>query len=132
MIKLLDTLKSREEFGQFIRFCIVGVIATGLHYGIYLLLMNLMNTSVAYTIGYVLSFFCNMYLTSVFTFKKKLTVAKGGGFLLSHGVNYALHILFLNLFLWMGVSKQWAPIPVYCLIVPINFLLVRFVFKKFK
>jgi hypothetical protein len=46
-------------------------------------------------------------------------------------VNYLLHMLFLNLFLWIGVAEQWAPIPVYCLVVPINFLLVRTVFKRF-
>lgn len=133
MINVVEIIKS-QKFREFVRFCIVGVIATGIHYGIYLGLIYLtsINTNVAYTVGYVLSFFCNLYLTSRFTFKEKLTVAKGGGFVLSHGVNYLLHMLFLNLFLWMGIARQWAPIPTYCLVVPINFLLVRFVFKRFK
>ena len=120
----------RELFLQFVRFGIVGVFATAFHYGIYWLLMYYMNASVAYTIGYVLSFVANFFLTSYFTFKKKATVKKGVGFVLSHGVNYLLHIVLLNVFLWMGLSKALAPIPVFCIVIPVNFLLVRYVFKK--
>ena len=46
------------------------------------------------------------------------------------GFIYLLHVAFLNLFLWLGVSKSLAPIPVFAIVIPINFLLVRFVFKK--
>lgn len=121
---------SKQIFYQFLRFGIVGVIATSLHYGIYWVLMHYMNASVAYTIGYILSFVANFFLTSYFTFKKKATIKKGAGFALSHGVNYLLHIVLLNIFLWMGVSKTIAPVPVFCIVIPVNFLLVRFVFKK--
>ena len=117
---------------EFVRFCIVGAIATGVHYGVYLLLYRFINANVAYTIGYGLSFCLNLYLTARFTFKEKLTLARGGGFALSHGVNYVLHILFLNLFLYLGIAEKWAPIPVYCCVVPINFVLVRTVFRKIK
>ena len=120
----------KELFLQFIRFCIVGIFATALHYGIYWLLMHYVNASVAYTIGYGLSFVANFFLTSYFTFQKKVTVKKGMGFALSHGVNYLLHIILLNVFLWMGLSKALAPIPVLCIVIPVNFLLVRYVFKK--
>ena len=120
----------KELFLQFVRFCIVGVFATALHYGIYLLLMHDMNASIAYTIGYVLSFVANFFLTSYFTFKKKATVKRGVGFGLSHGINYLLHIVLLNVFLWMGLSKAFSPIPVFCIVIPVNFMLVRYVFKK--
>lgn len=121
---------SKQTFFQFFRFGIVGVFATALHYGIYWLLMHYMNASVAYTIGYVLSFVANFFLTSYFTFKKRATMKKGVGFAMSHGVNYLLHMVLLNVFLWMGLSKSIAPIPVFCIVIPVNFLLVRFVFKK--
>lgn len=129
---ILKAIIHSSKSAEFIRFCIVGGIATGIHYGIYLCLIYTtnINTNIAYTIGYVLSFLGNLYLTSRFTFKKKLTATKCGGFALSHGINYCLHILFLNIFLWLGVAKQWAPIPTYCIVVPINFMLVRFVFNK--
>jgi predicted histidine transporter YuiF (NhaC family) len=48
----------------------------------------------------------------------------------SHGVNYVLHMILLNIFLRIGIPSSFAPIPVYCIAVPVNFLLVRTVFRK--
>ena len=112
-----------------IRFCIVGVLATIVHYGIYLLLKGVINVSVAYTIGYVISFIGNFVLTNVYTFKTLATAKKGIGFVICHVINYLLHIGLLNVFIWMGVPSSLAPIPVYCIVVPVNFLLVRKVVK---
>lgn len=112
-----------------IRFCIVGVLATIVHYGIYLLLKGVINVSVAYTIGYVISFIGNFVLTNVYTFKTQATAKKGIGFVICHMINYLLHIGLLNVFIWMGVPSSLAPIPVYCIVVPVNFLLVRKVVK---
>lgn len=112
-----------------IRFCIVGVLATIVHYGIYLLLKGVINVSVAYTIGYVISFIGNFVLTNVYTFKTQATAKKGIGFVICHVINYLLHIGFLNVFIWLGVPSSLAPIPVYCIVVPVNFLLVRKVVK---
>ena len=112
-----------------IRFCIVGVLATIVHYGIYLLLKGVINVSVAYTIGYVISFIGNFVLTNVYTFKAQATAKKGIGFVICHVINYLLHIGLLNVFIWLGVPSSLAPIPVYCIVVPVNFLLVRKVVK---
>ena len=112
-----------------IRFCIVGVLATIVHYGIYLLLKGVINVSVAYTIGYVISFIGNFVLTNVYTFKTQATAKKGIGFVICHVINYLLHIGLLNVFIWLGVPSSLAPIPVYCIVVPVNFLLVRKVLK---
>ncbi len=125
-------MEKKAVIGEFVRFGIVGVLATALHYGIYWLLMHVMNVNIAYTTGYVLSFIANFYLTSYFTFGtapswKKL-VGMGG----AHGVNYLLHIVLLNTFLYLGVSKAWAPLPVFAIAIPVNFILVRFVFKSKK
>lgn len=115
---------------EFVRFCIVGFIATAIHYGVYYLLLRLLNVNVAYTIGYIVSWCCNFYLTSRFTFKSKANVKKGVGFALSHLVNYLLHMLLFNLFIYLGASEAIAPIFVYCCVIPINFVLVRTVFKS--
>ena len=112
-----------------IRFCIVGVLATIVHYGIYLLLKGVINVSVAYTFGYVISFIGNFVLTNVYTFKTQATAKKGIGFVICHVINYLLHIGLLNVFIWLGVPSSLAPIPVYCIVVPVNFLLVRKVLK---
>lgn len=126
----LKQLLSSTMTKEFIRFAIVGVVATGIHYGVYLLLLRWMKVNVAYSFGYVFSLCCNLLLTSFFTFRERITWKKTAGFLASHGVNYVLHIVFLNLFLYLGITEQWAPIPVYCIVIPINFILVRTAFKK--
>ena len=118
------------KFREFVRFAIVGLIATGIHYGVYYLLNLFINVNVAYTVGYLVSWIVNLYLTAHFTFRSALSFKKGVGFALSHLVNYVLHMLFLNLFLAIGVSEEIAPLFVFAVVIPINFLLVRFVFKS--
>lgn len=135
---MIKQLLQSNRFQEFLRFCIVGVVATAVHYGVYLLLIRVVKidegwwTNVAYSFGYLMGFICNLWLSAHFTFKEEITVKRGIGFTVSNMVNYGLHLLFLNLFLWVGIPEQWAPIPVYCIVVPINFFLVRFVFKKMK
>ncbi len=42
----------------------------------------------------------------------------------AHLVNYLLHIILLNVFLYLGVSKAWAPVPgVLRIAIPVNFYL---------
>ncbi len=115
-----------------LRFAVVGVIATATHYSMYLLLLHLFSEAIAYTIGYTISFVCNFILTCLFTFRKKANIKRGVGFGLAHLVNYCLQVSLLKAFLWIGMSNIVAPIPVYCIAVPINFILVRYVFYKKK
>lgn len=122
----------RQTINEALRFLIVGVIATSIHYVIYWILMHWMSINVAYTIGYILSFICNFLLSSIFTFRSKATVSRGLGFCGAHLTNYLLHILFLNLFCYLGISAEIAPLFVYMIVVPVNFILVRLVFKKIK
>lgn len=118
--------------GQALRFGMVGVFATALHYGIYYVLQQIINVNVAYTIGYVLSFLANFYLTARFTFRSAPSWSKLTGMGGAHAVNYLLHLALLNLFLWLGVREEWAPFPVFAIAVPVNFLLVRWVFSEKK
>ena len=45
-----------KQIPEFLRFVMVGLFATGLHYGIYFVLQKFIQVNVAYTLGYVLSF----------------------------------------------------------------------------
>ena len=129
---------SRDKILEFVRFCIVGLIATGIHYGIYLLLIKIISLegkiwiNTVYLIGFIVSWFCNFWLTAKITFKTHVSLKRGVGFAVTHGINYLLHLFFLNIFLALGITEQIAPIPVFCCVVPINFLLVRTVFKSNK
>lgn len=121
-----------NRYKEFIRFGIVGVLATTIHYSVYLVLNLIIVSWLAYSIGYGISFLCNFYLSSVFTFKAKASIKRGIGFGISHGINYLLHIVLLSLFLKLGIKEEFAPIPVFAIVIPINFVLVRFVFKSGK
>ncbi|MCH3995199.1 MAG: GtrA family protein [Prevotella sp.] len=125
---------SRRNLKQIVRFGIVGFCATLIQYGIYWLLIHLIRfpghthlwLTAAMTIAYLISFVFNFIASTHFTFQVKANAKRGAGFLFSHIVNYFLQMATLNLFLLMGMGHSWAPIPMFCICVPVNFLLVRF------
>ena len=116
-------MQKKDTLGELIRFAIVGTTSAGIHYAIYWILQHWINVNVAYTIGYVLSFLVNYYLTAHFTFKEKTSTKNGIGFGGAH---------LFNFFLWIGLSRELAPLAVLAIAVPTNFVMVRFVFKHFK
>ena len=121
---------NKNTIQEIFRFGIVGIIATITHYAIYWILSLYINHNIAYTLGYAISFICNFFLTAHFTFKKKATLKKGIGFGISHLCNYIIQLGLLNLFIYIGINKVMAPLFVFAIAIPINFILVRFVFKS--
>ena len=129
IINRLDE-QQREKLGEIIRFGIVGVVATLIQAGTYCLLVTVLNYVVANTIAYIVSFLFNYIASTHYTFRVKSTAKRGAGFLLSHVVNYLLQTASLAFFIWMGMEKRLALIPMFCICVPVNFLLVRYFLKK--
>lgn len=128
----MELLRGKSIISELLRFGIVGGLATATHYGIYIFGIQFINVNIAYTVGYALSFIVNYYLSARFTFRSKSSVKKAIGFTLSHIVNYGVHIGLLNLFIHLGCSPKWTPIPVFLIAIPLNFILVRLVFKSKK
>lgn len=58
-----------KQIPEFLRFVMVGLFATGLHYGIYFVLQKFIQVNVAYTLGYVLSFVANFLSYGLFYFR---------------------------------------------------------------
>ena len=111
---------------------------------------NKLALTITYSIGYIVSFIGNYILSLKWTFRTEGSVKKGLGFAFSHAVNYGMHIGLLNLFLYLGVGglmvrclqavvpwlvemfpilghgEDIVPFAVYVIVVPVNFLLVRF------
>jgi len=123
---------TREYIGEIIRFSIVGVLVTAIHYAVYWLLQLVVNVNIAWTAGYIAGFIVNYYLSARYIFREKTSAENGAGFSGAHLINYFLQMGLLNFFLWAGLSPTLAPVGVYAVSVPVNFLLVRFVFKHFK
>lgn len=123
------TQKRRQQLGEVVRFAIVGAAATIIQYGIYWALLYWMSPTVAMTIGYAVSFAFNFIASTRYTFRVEASAKRGAGFVVSHIVNYALQMAVLNAAIWIGVPKLWAPVPMFCVCVPVNFLLVRYFLK---
>lgn len=111
---------------------------------------NDVGLSVTYALGYGVSFIGNYVASLKWTFKTAGSLGKGIGFAFSHLVNFGLHMGLLNVLLWwgggdviarfvrgtapllverfplLGSGETWLPVPVFCLVVPINFLMVRY------
>ena len=120
----------RDQIIQFIRFCIVGTVAAGIHYGIYYILLRIgAGHNLAYATGYILAFICNFIATSYFTFRSSPSWGRFVGFAGSHAVNFILHMVLLNVFLWMGMHELIAPIVVMLVAMLVQYTILNFVFK---
>ena len=120
----------RQRTGELLRFGVVGITATVLQYGVYRAALCRLDHNLAMTIGYVVSFIFNFFASTRYTFRVDETTGRGLGFALSHVVNYLLQMATLNLFIGVGLSKSLAPVPMFAVCVPINFVLVRFFLKQ--
>lgn len=116
----------KERLFELSRFAIVGILATAIHYAIYYVTLPYLSHNAAFTVGYVVSFLCNYGLSSKFTFRVGTSVKQFVGFGLSHATNYFIQIVLLNLSIGLGMPETLAPLPVYAIAVPINYLMVRF------
>ena len=128
---MLRDIIHNKKFHEIVKFVIVGGIATLLQIVIYYLLSSTMSHNWALLISYAISLIINFLLTVFFTFQVKPTATKGAGFLTSHAINFTLQFVLINLFIYIGIGKQIAIIPVLAICIPINFLLVRHSMKKF-
>jgi putative flippase GtrA len=122
--------RKHPKWAEVFRFGVVGCIAVAVQYGVYGGLLWLLPYNVAYTIGYLISFAVNYWLTTSFTFPTKRNKRNGLGFILCHVVNYLLQVGLLNVFIRLGCPELWVPIPVFAICVPTNFILVRLVMKR--
>ena len=113
----------KKTISEILRFGVTGCVATLVHYLVYYVLMTFINTSVAFTIGYIVSFVLNYIMSARFTFRKKTSARNGIGFCGAHLINYFLQIVLLNIFIHLNVPERFAPLPVYCISIPVNFLI---------
>lgn len=92
----------------------VGVGATLVHLGVYLLLNWLFDLSetdawgitATYAVGYLVSFVANYVATLRWTFKTQGSVRKSLGFAFSHLVNAFMHLILLNFFRAVGEGMR--------------------------
>ena len=128
--KIKAIYESDPKYGEFLRFCINGALAVGIQYAVYWVLIHWMGANAAYTLSYLVSFCCNFLVTSYWTFHSRPTWKRLTGFGGSHVVNFLVQLSFLNVYLWLGIPKEWAALLAMGSAVPINFALLKWVYKK--
>lgn len=129
---VLDTLRHSSGWkASLVRYSVVALLTTGFHYGVYLLLNFVVNPHVSYTLSYILEVVLNYLLTSYFTFLSRPSTRSVGGYLLVRLMAYLIEIGLFSLFLWIGISKTFAPLPVFLCVGIFNFLsMYKVVFRK--
>jgi len=118
-----------EKFWQFVRFGVNGCLSSAVHIGVYYLLLAWVSVNAAYITGYVVSFVVNFFMTSYFTFRTRPTLKRFIGFSGSHAVNFLLHVVLLNVLLFLGVHPMVAPFFVIAIAMLVQFTILRWVFK---
>ena len=124
--------RKKDRLLEIVRFGISGVISTLSLYVSYILLLNWLDARISYSIAYLFAFVINYLLTTLFTFKVKKSIKNIIGFIASNIINYFISIIFLYIFLKIGLNKQVAPIPTLILAAISNYFIVRIVMLKYK
>lgn len=119
-----------EKRKQFLRFCINGVVATAIQYGTYIILLPYLNAYASNTVAYILSFLYNFISTSYWTFRSKPSIRRLAGFCGSHLINYLSQQFFLFIALSLFIQGRYAALIAMACAVPINFALLRIVYRK--
>ncbi|MEA5153640.1 GtrA family protein [Raineyella sp.] len=109
-----------------VKFCLVGVVNTGVYYGVYLLLFRLMPYVAAHLIGWTVAVVVSYLLNSWFTYRVRPTWLK----LLVYPLSSLPNVLFTTfgvvlLVEVLGVGKGIAPLIAGLAAVPVSYLLAK-------
>lgn len=132
MAKSIKEIYNDPKIGEFVRFCIVGVIATALDACIFYLVRIFASYQIALVSGYCLSLIVNYLLTIYWTFRKKPSAGNLLGVIGAHLFNlFVVRMSLMWLFVNMaGIPDRIAYIPTLLISMVTNFLVVRFAVNR--
>jgi putative flippase GtrA len=117
---------------QVLLFLIVGFTNTILSYVIYLGLLQIWHYAWAFTGAFVLGLIYTGLLNIRVTFARQPTVAACVVFSAYYGLYYVFALLLLRLFVeGFGIDEHYAPVLMLPIVVPINFVMTRFIVHRF-
>lgn len=124
--------KVYNKYGEFIRFCIVGVICTLIDAAIFYLFRTFANYQVSLVSGYIISLLVNYFLTVYWTFKVNSSVNNAFRIVFAHLFNLfvvrmSLMYLFINI---TSINDRLAYIPTLIISVITNFIILKIIIKK--
>ena len=129
--KIIDKIKHEPQLMEFVRFCIVGALCTGIDAAIFYTVRFVACYQVALMTGYCISLLANYFLTVYWTFRIKPSKKNVGSVVVAHLVN--LFVVRMGL-MWIFVQLCYLPdniayIPTLVISVIVNFFLVKIAVK---
>jgi putative flippase GtrA len=114
--------------GAVVRFAVVGVVNTGVYYGVYLLLRALMPYVVATVAALAVAMVGSFFLSCYWTFRTRPTWRKFALFPLGNVSSYAMTTLGVVVLVeWVGLDDRLAPLLAAVAALPVTFLLSRWI-----
>ncbi|WP_424193880.1 GtrA family protein [Ampullimonas aquatilis] len=121
-------MHTRYKFMRWVRFLAVGTLNTGVTLGLYYLLQEITYYQIAYTIAYGIGILISYYLNTTLVFKEPVRLKSLATYPLVYLTQYLLSALFLSLFIEIfNISTQIGPILVSIIMIPITYLMSRWV-----
>lgn len=132
----MNTLQmmQNKRMQEFIRFCIVGIIATGTDAVLFYLVRLFAVYQIALICGYIISLVINYFLTVTWTFNQKPSAKNALGVFAAHMLNLFVVRMGLMWFFvtYLGMTDKWSYLPTLAVSVFTNFFVVRYAIKKYQ
>lgn len=126
-------ISKKARLWEFVRFCIVGTICTGIDACVYYLLCNITYYQIALITGYLLSLVINYFLTVYWTFKSKPNINNIVGIIAAHIFNLFIVRMGLMFILveMLQLNNQVSYIPTLIISVLSNYYIIKKVVEKY-
>ncbi|MBQ5476564.1 MAG: GtrA family protein [Bacteroidaceae bacterium] len=142
MNEKIKSLKENQKLLEFVKFCIVGGISTGIDACIFFTVKQFacifftvkqfIINMIALVSGYAISFIANYFMTVLWTFKSKPNKKNAIGVLAAHLINlFVVRFGLMHLFVEIcKIDSNIAYIPTLLISIVASFILVRLAVKK--
>ncbi len=116
------------RLGRIVRFGLVGVVNTGVYYGLYLLLRELVPYLAAHVAAFVLAMVGSYFLNCYFTFRTTPSWRTFLLFPLSNLTNFVVTTTGLYVLVaWLAVNQRIAPLLASAVAIPFTFIIAQLV-----
>lgn len=122
----------RARLRRIAGFVIGGGFNTGVTYVIYVVLHQVLRYQVAYLLAYAAGIVFSYVFNSLVVFRRPMSWRGMLAFPAVYVVQYLVSAAVLALIVeWLGVPAWWAPLMVSVLMLPLTYVLTRFVLTRF-
>ena len=112
---------------QLVGFAITGTLSTLLMLGIYVGLNKIINYQYSYLVSYCLSVVALYFMNALWVFNQSVSVKSFLQFPLIYLLQYVVGAISLEFLVKLGVSVTFAPVVVVIILLPVTFMLNRFI-----